>query len=61
MIPMLNYLCEDLESGELFFVQCADETERDEILLANNFDLDQIDIYGIYTDEEAEILGYDTY
>jgi hypothetical protein len=58
---MLNYLCEDLESGELFFVQCADETERDEILLANDFDLDQVDIYGIYTDEEAEILGYDTY
>jgi hypothetical protein len=58
---MLNYLCEDLESGELFFVQCADETERDEILLANDFDLGQVDIYGIYTDEEAEILGYDTY
>lgn len=58
---MLNYLCEDLESGELFFVQCADETERDEILLANGFDSDQVDIYGIYTDEEAEILGYDTY
>ena len=58
---MLNYLCEDLESGELFFVQCADETERDEILLANDFNLDQVDIYGIYTDEEAEILGYDTY
>ena len=58
---MLNYLCEDLESGELFFVQCADETERDEIMLANDFDLDQVDIYGIYTDEEAEILGYDTY
>ena len=58
---MLNYLCEDLESGELFFVQCADETERDEILLANDFDSDQVDIYGIYTDEEAEILGYDTY
>ena len=58
---MLNYLGEDLESGELFFVQCADETERDEILLANDFDLDQVDIYGIYTDEEAEILGYDTY
>lgn len=58
---MLNYLCEDLESGELFFVQCADETERDEILLANDFNLEQVDIYGIYTDEEAEILGYDTY
>ncbi len=58
---MLNYLCQDNESGELFFVQCADETERDEILLANDFDLDEIDICGVYTDGEAEILGYDTY
>ena len=58
---MLNYLCEDLENGGYFFVQCKDESEVDEILLANDFDLDQVDIYGIYTDEEAEILGYDTY
>jgi hypothetical protein len=58
---MLNYLCQDNESGELFFVQCADETERDEILLANGFDLDEVDICGVYTDGEAEILGYDTY
>ena len=58
---MLNYLCQDNESGELFFVQCADETERDEILLANGFDLDEVDICGVYTDAEAEILGYDTY
>lgn len=58
---MLNYLCQDNESGELFFVQCADETERDEILLANDFDLDEIEICGVYTDGEAEILGYDTY
>lgn len=58
---MLNYLCEDLENGGYFFVQCEDESEVDEILLANDFDLDQVDIYGIYTDEEAEILGYDTY
>ena len=58
---MLNYLCQDNESGELFFVQCADETERDKILLANDFDLDEIDICGVYTDGEAEILGYDTY
>ena len=58
---MLNYLCQDNESGELFFVQCADETERDEILLANDFNLDEIEIIGIYDDTEAEILGYDTY
>ena len=41
---MLNYLCQDNESGELFFVQCADETELDEILLANDFDLDEIEV-----------------
>jgi hypothetical protein len=58
---MLNYLCQDNESGELFFVQCADETERDEILLANDFDLDEIEIIDVMDDESAEILGYDTY
>ena len=58
---MLNYLCQDNESGELFFVQCADETERDEILLDNGFNLDEIEIIGVYDDAEAEILGYDTY
>ena len=58
---MLNYLCQDNESGELFFVQCADETELDEILFENDFDLEAIEILGIYDDEDAEILGYDTY
>ena len=58
---MLNYLCQDNETGELFFVQCADETERDEILMENDFDLDEIEVLGIYDDEDAEILGYDTY
>lgn len=58
---MLNYLCQDNESGEVFFVQCEDETELDEILLANDFDLDEIEILGVYDDEDAEILGYDTY
>lgn len=58
---MLNYLCQDNESGELFFVQCADETELDEILLDNDFDLNEVEILGVYDDEDAEILGYDTY
>ena len=58
---MLNYLCQDNESGELFFVQCEDECGLDEILLENEFDLDEIEILGVYDDEEAEILGYDTY
>lgn len=58
---MLNYLCQDNESGELFFVQCADETEVDEILLANGFDLNEVEILDVMDDETAEIYGYDTY
>ena len=58
---MLNYLCQDNESGELFFVQCADETELDEILLANDFNLDEVDVLDVMDDETAEIYGYDTY
>lgn len=58
---MLNYLCQDNVSGELFFVQCANETELDEILLDNDFDLNEIEVLDIYDDEDAEILGYDTY
>ena len=58
---MLNYLCEDLENGGYFFVQCADESELDEILLANDFDLNEVDILDVMDDETAEIYGYDTY
>lgn len=58
---MLNYLCEDLENGGYFFVQCEDETQVDEILLENGFDLNEVDILDVMDDETAEILGYDTY
>ena len=58
---MKNYLCEDLENGGYFFVQCQDESEVDEILLANDFDLNEVDILDVMDDETAEIYGYDTY
>lgn len=59
---MKNYLFEDLENGGYFFVECADETEIDEILLANDIDPESVvRCPGVYTCTEAEILGYDTY
>ena len=56
-----NFLFEDEESGERFFVQCADETKCEAILLENGFDLDSVYQIGVYDDEDAEALGYDTY
>lgn len=58
---MKNFLFEDLENGGYFFVQCDNELEVEEILLANGFDPDEVMLLGEYTDHEAEIMGYDTY
>ena len=58
---MNNFLFEDLENGGYFFVQCEDESEIDEILLNNGFDLEQVDLLDVVDDETAEIYGYDTY
>ena len=58
---MTNFLMEDFETGERFFVQCDNELEIEDILLANDIDPDSVELLGDYTDHEAEILGYDTY
>ena len=58
---MRNFLMEDFETGERFFVQCDNELEIEEILLANDIDPDGVELLGDYDDHEAEILGYDTY
>ena len=58
---MNNYLCEDLENGGYFFVQCNSIEEAEEILLENGFNLDDVDFLDIVDDETAEIYGYDTY
>ena len=58
---MKNFLMEDIDSGERFFVQCDNELEIEEILLANDIDPDEVELLGDYDDHEAEILGYDTY
>ena len=57
----LNFLYEDKESGERFFVQCTSAAEAEAILLEEGFDLDGVVAIGIYDNDEAEALGYDTY
>lgn len=58
---MKNFLFEDLESGERFFVQCDNELECEEILLANEIDPDEIVLIDVVDDDVAEAMGYDTY
>lgn len=58
---MKNYLYEDYESGERFFVQCDTPEEAVEIILDNGFNLPDIEFLGEFTDAEAEWYGYDTY
>ena len=58
---MRNYLFEDLETGERFFVQCDSYGEALQILLANGFWLHDCRYLGDFSDEEAEWCGYDTY
>lgn len=46
--------------GEEFFVQANDKTEA--LAIAHDVAVDdKIRFLGIYTDEEAEMMGYDTY
>lgn len=58
---MKNFLFEDLNSGERFFVQCDNELECEEILLANEIDPNEVILLDVVDDDVAEIMGYDTY
>ena len=58
---MKNFLFEDTESGERFFVQCDNELECEEILLANEIDPDEVVLLDVVDDDVAEAMGYDTY
>lgn len=62
---MWNYLFEIVgeESefcGELFFVQCDTLEEAEEILKIYFID-EKLHYIGLFDDEEAEAMGYDTY
>lgn len=61
LAPMRDFLFEDYDSGEQFFVECFFLNEAWEIVLENFGEDVAVDLIGVYTPEEAEILGYDTY
>lgn len=60
---MKNYLFEIVDGdyeGEEFFVQANNKAEA--VKIAHDVAVnDKIRFLGIYTDEEAEMMGYDTY
>lgn len=56
-----NFLFEDKESGEQFFVECENMKECLEILSENDFERENLNFLGVFSTEEADILGYDTY
>ena len=58
---MKNYLFIDNESGEQFFVECETLTEAWDIVRENFGEDSDIGYIEVYSVEEADILGYDTY
>ena len=56
-----DFLFEDNDSGEQFFVETWSLNEAWRIALENFGEDADIDFIDEYTVEEAEILGYDTY
>ena len=58
---MWDFLFIDNESGEEFFVECDTKKEAWGIVFDNFGVNPNIKFLGKYTNEEAEILGYDTY
>lgn len=58
---MKNYLFLDNESGHCFFVECETLTDAWDTVWQNFEEDSDISCLGIYSVEEADILGYDTY
>ncbi len=58
---MWDFLFEDVETGEQFFVETTSLLKAEVILQMSGFEEGQYEFLGKYTVEEAEILGYDTY
>ena len=58
---MKNYLFEDAISGERFFVQAESQHEAEDILEENGLSLCDCEFIDVFSDFEAEWMGYDTY
>lgn len=63
----MNYLFEVTDPnlsfcGERFFVQCDSVEEAFKIIKRNTwYNLDDVEYIDVYTDDEAEWMGYDTF
>jgi hypothetical protein len=64
---MLNYLFHDIETGDNFFVQAYSLTDAEDIAINEVYNGNIVYVFAnveyidCYTDEEAEMMGYDTY
>lgn len=58
---MWDFLFEDKESGEEFFVECEYLEKAFVILEMSGFERSEVKYRGKYTVEEAEMMGLDTY
>lgn len=56
-----DFMFEDIESGERFFVECHNLNEAKVILEMSGFEENELRFLGVFTTDEADILGYDTY
>ncbi len=56
-----DFMFEDIETEERFFVECANMDECKRILYENDICEDDLRFLGTYSVYEADILGYDTY
>lgn len=63
----MNFLFEDTNEeselcGEIFFVQCNNLREAFDIIAKEtNFEIENLICLGAFDDDDAEVLGYDTY
>ncbi len=58
----IDFMFEDLETGEVFFVEVQNEIgARNEAWDIAFEYFEDPELVGIYSPEDAEILGYDTY
>lgn len=58
---MWDFLFENKESGEEFFVECENLKKAFVILEMSGFERKEVKYRGRVTIEEAEIMGLDTY
>lgn len=56
---MNAYLFEDMETGEEFFVEC--ETIEEAFVITAELHFTKPLLKEVFTPEDADILGYDTY